>query len=245
VANHKSSLPPSGARVASAAAQRGLVSFYLVQKLRVARRRAVFLLCSSLFGVPLAADTLLLEVGNMVCPNCSGSVRTALEALPGVKSARVDLQSRLAIALTDDGLPAAPVLEAAVAAITTAGFPVGNRWALAQDESANRAQLAARLLGSDWPTIPSVVLRYQQAASADAPTLDWYLLVLGRDAAAQWVDHAADSEVPLSLFAGVELPLWPASLADFVAFDGCQLFAADQATLAISGDGRILLLRLL
>ncbi len=65
-------------------------------------------------------ETVTLAVEGMTCPVCPITVRTALEKVPGVKNAEVDLDTQTATVEFD---PVAVDVEALTAATTNAGFP--------------------------------------------------------------------------------------------------------------------------
>ncbi len=80
---------------------------------------------------------LAMPVRGMTCQSCVGHVRTALESVPGVMSARVDLAAGLARVSLDPARATVPMLQGAVeAAGYVAGEPVGAEAGLdAQDKS--------------------------------------------------------------------------------------------------------------
>jgi mercuric ion binding protein len=65
-------------------------------------------------------QTVVLDVQNMTCPVCPITVRKALERVPGVADAKVDLERKTAT-VTFDPDKADPV--ALVKATTDAGYP--------------------------------------------------------------------------------------------------------------------------
>jgi len=65
-------------------------------------------------------ETVTLSVEGMTCPVCPITVRTALEKVPGVENAEVDLDTRTATVVFD---PVTTNVEALTAATTNAGFP--------------------------------------------------------------------------------------------------------------------------
>lgn len=65
-------------------------------------------------------ETVTLSVEGMTCPVCPITVRTALEKVPGVKNAEVDLDTQTATVVFD---PVTANVEALTAATTNAGFP--------------------------------------------------------------------------------------------------------------------------
>jgi mercuric ion binding protein len=65
-------------------------------------------------------ETVTLAVEGMTCPVCPITVRAALEKVPGVKNAVVDLETQTATVVFD---PVAVDVEALTAATTNAGFP--------------------------------------------------------------------------------------------------------------------------
>lgn len=83
--------------------------------------RAAFLV-GSLFSLPAMATerTVTLAVENMTCALCPVTVSYAIEAVPGVVSAEVDLDTHTAIVTFDDAV-ASPQL--AADASTNAGYP--------------------------------------------------------------------------------------------------------------------------
>lgn len=76
-----------------------------------------------LLGLPAQAaepQTATLSVQNMTCSVCPVTVRKALEKVPGVIKARVDLDSKTASVTFDPGKTTA---EALTKATTDAGYP--------------------------------------------------------------------------------------------------------------------------
>lgn len=67
-----------------------------------------------------AAGTVTLAVENMTCAACPITVRKALEKVPGVAKAKVDLDARTATVTFD---PAKTGVEALMKATTDAGYP--------------------------------------------------------------------------------------------------------------------------
>ncbi len=65
-------------------------------------------------------ETVTLAVEGMTCPVCPITVRTALEKVPGVKNAEVDLDTQTATVVFD---PVTTNVGALTAATTNAGFP--------------------------------------------------------------------------------------------------------------------------
>jgi mercuric ion binding protein len=83
----------------------------------------VFLLASVLTAsIAVAAEsrTATLAVANMYCAVCPITVRKALEKVPGVASATVDLKSKSAVVVFD---PAKASPDALTRATNDAGFP--------------------------------------------------------------------------------------------------------------------------
>jgi mercuric ion binding protein len=76
-------------------------------------------LCAST-AVAAESRTATLEVANMDCAVCPITVRKALEKVPGVASAKVDLKSKSAVVVFD---PARASPEALTRATTDAGYP--------------------------------------------------------------------------------------------------------------------------
>jgi mercuric ion binding protein len=75
--------------------------------------------------LPLAAlagapQTVVLDVQNMTCPVCPITVKKALQKVPGVADAKVDLDSKTAIVKFD---PDKASTAALVKATTDAGYP--------------------------------------------------------------------------------------------------------------------------
>lgn len=69
---------------------------------------------------PAGAHSAILAVTNMDCATCPITVRMALERVPGVKSAKVDFSTKLAVVAFD---PTKTKPEALVKATAEAGFP--------------------------------------------------------------------------------------------------------------------------
>ena len=67
-----------------------------------------------------ATKTATLDVTNMQCAACPITVRKALEKVPGVDSAKVDLKTKRAVVSFD---PAKATPEALTKATADAGFP--------------------------------------------------------------------------------------------------------------------------
>lgn len=65
-------------------------------------------------------STATLDVANMTCAACPITVRKALEKVPGVGSAKVDLKTHRAVVAFD---PAKTTPEVLTKATTDAGFP--------------------------------------------------------------------------------------------------------------------------
>jgi mercuric ion binding protein len=86
-------------------------------------RRLLSLLVIAL--LPLAAlagtpQTVVLDVQNMTCPVCPITVKKALQKVPGVANARIDLDSKTATVKFD---PDKASTAALVKATTDAGYP--------------------------------------------------------------------------------------------------------------------------
>ncbi|QMV74184.1 copper-translocating P-type ATPase [Comamonas piscis] len=73
---------------------------------------------------PSATPLLQLPIEGMTCASCVGRVERALQAVPGVQSAHVNLATEQASLILGDQAPAAQVLEQAVAAVNKAGYQV-------------------------------------------------------------------------------------------------------------------------
>ena len=67
-----------------------------------------------------ATKTVTLAVDNMTCAACPITVRKALEKVPGVAKAKVDLETKTATVTFD---PAKTKVEALTRATTEAGYP--------------------------------------------------------------------------------------------------------------------------
>lgn len=86
----------------------------------------VFATCQLALGLlaatgALAADkTVTLAVQNMYCATCPYTVRSSLEAVPGVSRVAVSFQSKTATVTYDDRKTGANALTAAT---TNAGYP--------------------------------------------------------------------------------------------------------------------------
>ena len=57
-------------------------------------------------GCTTASETVALRIDGMACPNCAKHIEEELEAVPGVKSASVDFDSRTALVRLDPERPA-------------------------------------------------------------------------------------------------------------------------------------------
>jgi mercuric ion binding protein len=86
------------------------------------------LLTAALFGVGLVASssafagerTVTLAVENMYCSACPITVKSSLEAVPGVTKAVVSYADKTAAVTFDDAKTAVPAL---ISATTNAGYP--------------------------------------------------------------------------------------------------------------------------
>lgn len=83
------------------------------------------LLIAAMLALPLAAiagnsQTVVLDVQNMTCPVCPITVRKALEKVPGVTDAKVDMEKKTATVHFDPDKASAAAL---VKATTDAGYP--------------------------------------------------------------------------------------------------------------------------
>jgi mercuric ion binding protein len=84
-------------------------------------RIAVFLALLLFTPPALAAErTITMNVENMTCAACPITVRTAMEAVPGVRGVKVDLESKTAVVVFDD-TQATPDISAEASRL--AGFP--------------------------------------------------------------------------------------------------------------------------
>ncbi len=54
----------------------------------------------------------LLHIGSMMCDGCAGRVKKALEAVPGVRSARVSYTDGTALVVCDGDVPLAALANA-------------------------------------------------------------------------------------------------------------------------------------
>ena len=87
-------------------------------------------LTATLFGLGLLASsaafagekTVTLAVQNMYCSACPITVKSSLEAVPGVAKAVVSYADKTAVVTFDDAKTAVPAL---IAATTNAGYPSG------------------------------------------------------------------------------------------------------------------------
>jgi periplasmic mercuric ion binding protein len=85
-------------------------------------------LTATLFGLSLLASsaalaaekTVTLAVENMYCSACPITVKSSLEAVPGVTKAVVSYADKTAVVTFDDAKTAVPALTAAT---TNAGYP--------------------------------------------------------------------------------------------------------------------------
>ncbi len=85
-------------------------------------------LTAAIVGVGLAIssaafageNTVTLAVQNMYCAACPFTVRSSLEAVPGVEKVVVSYADKTAIVTFDDAKTAVPAL---IAATTNAGYP--------------------------------------------------------------------------------------------------------------------------
>ena len=72
----------------------------------------------------MRAPAIELHITGMTCTGCSGTVRGALEATPGVVSASVDHETGLALVTTDGSVPAEDLEFALDEAVESAGYRV-------------------------------------------------------------------------------------------------------------------------
>jgi len=86
--------------------------------------RKKLIACSIAALLPLMAaaapQTVVLDVRNMTCDLCQATVRKALEKVPGVSKAQVDVDAKTATVSFDDQKTSAAAL---VKATTDAGYP--------------------------------------------------------------------------------------------------------------------------
>jgi periplasmic mercuric ion binding protein len=85
-------------------------------------RQLLLLLLFALFPFTVLAgppQTIVLDVQNMTCPLCPITVRKALERVPGVADAKVDLDKKTATVRFD---PDKATTQALVKATTDAGY---------------------------------------------------------------------------------------------------------------------------
>lgn len=87
-------------------------------RLRYALPSVLVLAASAAVGAP--TQTVVLDVQNMTCELCPITVKKSLEQVPGVASAKVDLDRKTATVQFDPDKAAPTVL---VKATTNAGFP--------------------------------------------------------------------------------------------------------------------------
>ena len=81
----------------------------------------VSLLCLLSFATVQAAErTITLDVPGMNCGMCPITVKKALKQVPGVKTAKADLDSKQAVVVYDD---AKTTPEQLIQATTDAGYP--------------------------------------------------------------------------------------------------------------------------
>jgi len=99
---------------------------HIIKRISPVILAAGFLVLGNTIGSPgygsdeAQQETVTLAVEGMTCPVCPITVRTALEKVPGVKNAQVDLDSQTATVTFD---PVVVDVEALTAATTNAGFP--------------------------------------------------------------------------------------------------------------------------
>jgi periplasmic mercuric ion binding protein len=85
-------------------------------------------LSATLFGLSLLASstafagekTVTLSVQNMYCAACPITVKSSLEAVPGVAKALVSYENKTAVVTFDDAKTNVPAL---ISATTNAGYP--------------------------------------------------------------------------------------------------------------------------
>jgi mercuric ion binding protein len=85
-------------------------------------------LTAALFGLGLLASstalagekTVTLTVQNMYCSACPMTVKSSLEAVPGVAKAVVSYENKTAVVTFDDARTGVPAL---ISATTNAGYP--------------------------------------------------------------------------------------------------------------------------
>jgi periplasmic mercuric ion binding protein len=83
-------------------------------------RAFAFLLITPVMAMAGAPQTVILDVQNMTCELCPITVRKALEKIPGVSDAKIDLGRKTATVKFD---PDKANVAALVRATTNAGFP--------------------------------------------------------------------------------------------------------------------------
>jgi mercuric ion binding protein len=89
-----------------------------IVRLRYVLPSVLVLAASAALGA--ATQTVVLDVQNMTCELCPITVKKSLEQVPGVASAKVDLDKRTATVQFDPDKAASAVL---IKATTNAGFP--------------------------------------------------------------------------------------------------------------------------
>ncbi|MES2355882.1 MAG: heavy-metal-associated domain-containing protein [Pseudomonadota bacterium] len=78
------------------------------------------LLAFPLTGMAASSQTAVLDVENMTCSLCQVTVKKALEKLPGVADAKIDLDKKTATVQFD---PAQANFDTLIKATTDAGYP--------------------------------------------------------------------------------------------------------------------------
>ena len=113
-------------------------------------------------GYPVRDHEVTLEVAGMTCASCVGRVEKALKAVPGVRTAAVNLATERATVRVLDGVADRPALEAAIRATgyTPRAAPAagGEADERADVRDAERRELRRALVVASALTLPVVIL---------------------------------------------------------------------------------------
>jgi Cu+-exporting ATPase len=113
-------------------------------------------------GYPVRDHEVTLEVAGMTCASCVGRVEKALKAVPGVRTAAVNLATERATVRVLDGVADRPALEAAIRATgyTPRAAPAagGDAEVRADVRDAERRELRRALVVASALTLPVVIL---------------------------------------------------------------------------------------
>ena len=102
----------------------GLLGSALAMSIGAATATSVAANPSSSQSAPAHAQVATFAIANMTCPTCPITVKAAMSAVHGVRSVKVDLNSKTATVEFDPKLTSAAAI---AAASTNAGFPAKSK----------------------------------------------------------------------------------------------------------------------